>query len=273
MILHRESISAYQPFRWSRIVLVTLSLLGLGTSFSARADEDDFDRLDGTGASKMKVDVIEWEGNLELHFYPKGRMQGVGFKIDRTKKDKPVMVIAYRFSQPPGRILASTQEGAPGHPIIRRAILGVSLHDDFKVYRDPEPTDYDKIIVTNNALSSPMIAFHPDVAPKQLYPDGHPMNGDAGKSEGVEKRKVASGQIDLVPPENKGVFTKQDGVNPEVKEIPRSTEKTAAAGAPPSQERGPATGSRSKFQNNKIDENTSGDIKVQEINLDTGFHW
>lgn len=271
MILHRSSISAFKSIRNAGRLLVALAIVGSMGAVSARADEDDFDRLDGTGASKVKVDVIEWEGNLELHFYPKGRMQGVGLKIDRTKKDKPVMVIAYRFSQPPGRVLASTQEGSPGHPIIRRAILGISLRDDFKVFRDPEPTDYDKIIVTNNALSAPLLAFNPDAAPKQLYPDGHPLNGEPAKSEG-EKKNVASGKIDLVPPESKDVFTKQDGVNPEVKDVPRSgSDKKAATGTSQPNERGPA--SRPKFQNSKIDENTSGDIKVQEINLDTGFKW
>lgn len=146
-------------------------LLGLAvtaTAIAARADEganagadDKYDRLDGTGLSRKTVNVIEWEGNLEIHVYPAGSLKGLSLKLDKRDKSKPVMVIGYRFSPDPKDVL------------IRRAILGIDLKESFKAYRDPSSADeYDKIIISNNGL--PLQAYKLDPAPKQLYPDGHP---------------------------------------------------------------------------------------------------
>src|SRR5687767_8204018 len=86
---------------------------GPGYSSSVAEDPDPlFDRLDGTGRSGKKVDVIEWEGNLEIHVYPKGSLKSLALKLDKRNKDKTVMVIGYRFNNDPGKQL------------IRRAILG-----------------------------------------------------------------------------------------------------------------------------------------------------
>jgi hypothetical protein len=122
---------------------------------------DDFDRLDGTGPSGKRVDVIEWEGNLEVHVYPAGALRGLGLKLDQ-KNGKDVMVISYRFDNTP-------------RPLVRRAILGIPLREGFQAYRDPSAgTEYDKIVITNNRLGAPLVAFRLDAEPKQLYPDGHP---------------------------------------------------------------------------------------------------
>ena len=126
--------------------------------------EADFDRLDGTGSSHKTVNVIEWEGNLEIHVYPQGSLKGLSLKLDKKNKDRPVMVIGYRFDSSLQRAL------------IRRAILSIDLKDGFKAYRDPSAEEYDKIIISNNGLSSDLLAYKLDPESKQLYPDGHPMN-------------------------------------------------------------------------------------------------
>jgi hypothetical protein len=136
----------------------TLSFLMILTSPVLAIEPEDFDRLDGHGPTKKRVDVIEWEGNLEIHVYPKGSLRGLGLKIDRTKKDKPVMVIAYRFTN-------------VTYTLYRRAILSVPLNDSFKVYEETTADDYDKIMISNNTLTSNVKPFVLDATPTQLYPD------------------------------------------------------------------------------------------------------
>jgi len=124
-----------------------------------------YDRLDGTGESGKRVNVIEWEGNLEIHVYPQGSLRGLALKIDDRNKQKPVMVIGYRFDNDPSKQL------------IRRAILSIDIKKGFKVFRDPRELEFDKIIISNNTLASQVVAFNLDPEPAQLYPDGHPANG------------------------------------------------------------------------------------------------
>lgn len=150
--------------------------------------DEEFDRLDGHGPSGKKVNVIEWEGNLEIHVYPGGSLAGLSMKVDRSQKS-PVMVIGYRFRDRPEKTL------------IRRAVLGIPMADSFQTYRDPSISDYDKIIVSSNGLSGQVVAYRLDPAPKQLYPDGHPMNAhlaDAGgtrrETYGPRQRMPASAQ-------------------------------------------------------------------------------
>lgn len=141
------------------------------------ADPDpEYDRLDGKGKSGKKVDVVEWEGNLEIHVYPQGSLAGLALKLDKKNKDKPVMVIGYRFKGD-----AKTQH-------VRRAVLGVAFHEGFKAYKDPSADGYDKIVISNNGLASPLVAYAIDPELKQLYPDGHP----ALASGAAEERKPAS---------------------------------------------------------------------------------
>jgi hypothetical protein len=144
------------------LVLPPSSLAG-SSSLAASEDPDpDYDRLDGTGASGKKVNVIEWEGNLEVHVYPAGSLKGLALQLDKKNKNKPVMVIGYRF------------DSQPDKQLIRRAILGIDLREGFKAYRDPSAGDYDKIVITNNGLGSPLALFKLEPAPTQLYPEGHP---------------------------------------------------------------------------------------------------
>src|SRR5438045_1130880 len=117
-------------------VALLLPLLALGLIAAAPAD-DDYDRLDGKGASGKKVQVIEWEGNLEIHVYPAGGLAGLALKLDKRNKDRPVMVIGYRF------------DNSPKQQLIRRAILGINLREGFKAFRDPSADDYDKIVISN----------------------------------------------------------------------------------------------------------------------------
>lgn len=151
-------------------ILAILALLSVLASPAharqAQGDSDpntDFDRLDGTGESRKKVDVIEWEGNLEVHVYPKGSLKGLALKLD-NRDDKSVLVIGYRF------------DNQPKKQLIRRAILGIDLKPGFRAFRDPSAIDYDKIVISNNGLSNQVAHYKLDPEPKQLYPDGHPEN-------------------------------------------------------------------------------------------------
>src|SRR4051812_4130447 len=88
-------------------VLIAALLLALSPYSGAHAGEagadpdKDYDRLDGTGPSGKTVQVIEWEGNLEVHVYPIGSLKGLSLKLDEKNKGKPVMVIGYRFKDNP----------------------------------------------------------------------------------------------------------------------------------------------------------------------------
>lgn len=143
--------------------LVNVPALAGDQNWDASGSDSDanYDRLDGHGKSGKKVNVVEWEGNLEVHVYPKGSLKSLALKLDKKNKKKPVMVIGYNFGD------------SPNDWLVRRAILGINLHEGFKAYKDPSADDYDKIVISNNGLASPMIAFNYE-QPKQLYPDGHP---------------------------------------------------------------------------------------------------
>lgn len=147
----------------------------------------DYDRLDYMGESGKKVDVIEWEGNLEIHVYPAGSLRGLGLKMDR-KNGKKVMVISYRFDTTP-------------KPLIRRALVSIDLTENFKVFKDPTEREFDKIVISNNGLAKPLVAFKTDPEPTQLYPDGHPAlaNGQEKPEKKAPARATAS-QSDSAPP-------------------------------------------------------------------------
>jgi hypothetical protein len=149
------------PFRLMMIVFAVLT--GVITSYSVFAQEAVFDRLDGTGPSHKRVDVIEWEGNLEVHVYPKGSLKGLSAKLDDREKGKKVMVIGYRFAN-------------ATHPLVRRAILGVPFHSQLKAYIVPSERDYDKLALSNRELSGAWKPFKLDAPPKQWYPDGDERN-------------------------------------------------------------------------------------------------
>lgn len=147
----------------SRSWLGMLALLGiLGTASYGKGPDDDYDRLDGKGKSGKKVDVVEWEGNLEIHVYPKGSLLGLALKLDESQKGKKVMVIGYRFNN------------APNEHLIRRALVSIPFYPGFKAFKDPSADDYDKVIISNNGLSGQVVAFQLDPEPKVLYPEGHP---------------------------------------------------------------------------------------------------
>jgi hypothetical protein len=148
------------PFR--TLLALTAVLSGVLTSFSVFSEEV-FDRLDGTGPSGKKVDVVEWEGNLEVHVYPKGSLKGLSAKIDERQKGKKVMVIGYRF-------------GANERPLIRRAILGVPFDAKIQAFIETGAKGYDKIGLSNRPLSAPWKPYKLDAAPAQWYPDGDERN-------------------------------------------------------------------------------------------------
>jgi len=145
------------PFRTLIIVFALAS--GVLTSFSVFAYETVFDRLDGTGPSKKRVDVIEWEGNLEVHVYPKASTAGLGAKLDERDSSKKVMVISYQFN------------GAK-EPIIRRAILGIPFTNQLKGYIDPTEKEFDKLALTNQDMPKPWMPYKLQPAPKKWGPDG-----------------------------------------------------------------------------------------------------
>ena len=61
------------------------------TGEESQPDDSNYDRLDGVGASGATVNVIEWEGNLEIHVAPPGALHGLSLKLDTRNKSKPVM--------------------------------------------------------------------------------------------------------------------------------------------------------------------------------------
>lgn len=170
-----------------------MTLIASGTPHAFADSEPDYDRLDGHGKSGKKVNVVEWEGNLEIHVYPVGSLKGVGLKLDKKNKDKPVMVISYRFKDSPKVVL------------IRRAILGIPLPENFLTFRDLSADDYDKIIITGNGLaeSKTLQVYTPEPAPTQLYPDGHPMLTEkkadlpAARMPAQQAQDASTGSIDM----------------------------------------------------------------------------
>lgn len=151
------------------LIFLTLGVLWTSALFPGAAaapgrllEPKDFDRLDGHGPTAKKVDVIEWEGNLEIHVYPKGALKSLGMKIDKESKTtaNKVMVIEYGFN------------GVP-YTLIRRAVLSISLPETFKAFRDETAENYDKIIVSGHTLADVKI-YALASPPTQLYPDYHP---------------------------------------------------------------------------------------------------
>jgi hypothetical protein len=119
----------------------------------------DFDRLDGHGPTAKKVDVIEWEGNLEIHVYPKGSLKSLAMKIDHESKatKNNVMVIEYGFT-------------GVAYTLIRRAILSIPMPDTFKAFKDETADDYDKIIISGSSIDGAK-AYALAPGPVQMYPD------------------------------------------------------------------------------------------------------
>jgi hypothetical protein len=140
---------------------------------------EPYDVMDGTGPSRKKVDVVEWEKNLEIHVYPKGSLAGLTLKLDETSKDRKVMVIGYQFDNNPGK----TQ--------IRRNILGIPFHKNFKTYKDLSAEDYDKIIISPSSLKTTgkLIAYQTKPAPAQNYPDEYYAQTGIEKKE---ERQISS---------------------------------------------------------------------------------
>lgn len=164
------------PFRV--LMFVVAFVTGIVTSYSVFA-EDVFDRLDGKGPSGKRVDVIEWESNLEVHVYPKGSLLGLSAKLDDREEGKGVMVIGYRLS-------------ATSKPLVRRAILGVPFTNQLKGFVDRTEKDFDKIAISNQNLPAPWTAYKFDKAPAQWYPDGHEKNNEETSTPQLTDRTVTT---------------------------------------------------------------------------------
>ena len=176
---HRFSIQKFFAFI-SLIVLPFSSGFAGGSPVGVGGSEDDYDRLDGTGRSGKKVHVVEWEGNLEVHVYPKGSLKSLALKLDDRNPQKPVMVIGYRFND------------NPKNQLIRRAILGIPMPSRFQAYKDIQEQDFDKVIISPHGLGSPLVALQLEPEPKQLYPEGHPALAAQSAPPQDEQRKPAS---------------------------------------------------------------------------------
>jgi len=171
------------PFVFSAVLLAS-SLLSSAARAAGDDPDADYDRLDGRGPSGKKVDVIEWQGNLEIHVYPGGSTRGLALRIDDRDPKKRVMVIGYRFDTNPRELL------------VRRNILSIPLEPGFKVFRDPRSgREYDKFVVTHSRPASPLAAYALEPGPSQLYPDGHPALA-AGKDDAPSSRRPASQDVE-----------------------------------------------------------------------------
>src|SRR5258708_2487359 len=108
-------------------MLLFALLTGIITSYSVFAADEIYDVLDGHGPSGKKVDVIEWENNLEIHAAPLGSLKGLAAKLDDRTQGKSVMVIGYRFDPSVSK-----------RPLVRRAILGIPFNQaNLKAFIDP----------------------------------------------------------------------------------------------------------------------------------------
>jgi hypothetical protein len=155
---------------WSAIIT------GIVTSWSVFAYEAVFDRLDGTGPSKKRVDVVEWNGNLEIHVYPKGSLTGIGAKLDEREKGKKVMVIAYHLK-------------GVAEPLVRRALVSIPFHGKFKAFVDSSEKEFDKIGLSTQDLSKPWGPYPLKAPPKQWGPDGSKHDEDSTPEQLTEMRK------------------------------------------------------------------------------------
>ena len=163
----------------------------------------DYDRLDGQGRSGKTVNVVEWEGNLEIHVYPERSLVGLAAKIDQNARGTQVMVLSYRL------------ESDPKLPLIRRAVLGIPFQSGFQAWKDTSAEGYDKIILSNRALKGPTLTRFPlEPEPKQLYPDGHP----AAKAEPATQEAPKAAPDRRKPAgatkESQG-FSPKDGLDPD----------------------------------------------------------
>lgn len=162
------------PFRTFIFAFAIIS--GVLTSFSVFAYEAVFDRLDGTGPSKKRVDVVEWEGNLEIHVYPKSSTKGIGAKLDTRESGKKVMVIGYHFN-------------GSGEQLVRRAILGVPFTNNIKGFVDPTEKEFDKFALSNQDLPKPWVPYKLQPAPKQWGPDGSKYDEDSTEEQLTEMKR------------------------------------------------------------------------------------
>ncbi len=137
--------------------------LSLGRAGNPSDPDADYDRLDGQGRSGKTVNVVEWEGNLEVHVYPENSLVGLAAKLDQNSRGTKVMVLSYRM------------DSDPKLPLIRRAVLGIPFQPGFQAWKDTSAEGYDKIILSNRPLKGPTLQRFPlEPEPKQLYPEGHP---------------------------------------------------------------------------------------------------
>ena len=170
---------------FATVLAVPLGAFGTNhEAFLPESSKGDFDRLDGTGKSRKRVDVIEWEGNLEIHVYPKGSLAGLAAKLE-SHRGKKVMILGYRFKEDP-RVQR-----------VRRNVVSIPFPEQFHVYQDPVTDDYDKVVLTPHELGRPLFAFNLDPEPSQKFPSGHPALADGGGAAEpnaiTESRKPASG--------------------------------------------------------------------------------
>ncbi len=150
-----------------RVIALAALLVSLplspGRAGNPSDPDADYDRLDGQGRSGKTVNVVEWEGNLEVHVYPENSLVGLAAKLDQNSRGTKVMVLSYRM------------DSDPKLPLIRRAVLGIPFQPGFQAWKDTSAEGYDKIILSNRPLKGPTLQRFPlEPEPKQLYPEGHP---------------------------------------------------------------------------------------------------
>ncbi len=173
----------HYPLKLAQVfVLFWTVWLVFGNSGGERV-QTQFDRLDGKGRSGVVVDVIEWEGHLELHITPKGQLLGLAARIDRKQKDRPVMIIGYRF------------QAHPEEQLIRRAVLSIPLQDGFKAFRDTGVSDFDKVMIANeNLAGGSVIVYRFEEKLSGDYPAEHPLAVAASQEAKSVERKPSSPQ-------------------------------------------------------------------------------
>ena len=130
-----------------------------------------YDPLDGTGSTGVRIEVMNWVGNVELHISPKGLLRDLALKLDMDQDDYPVLVVGYKFSKEP-------------KPVIQRIRLENELKTGFKVFRSnsAENSSSDEIIISNNSLVDEEITEIPfDPEPIAMFPAPAPEQKKARK--------------------------------------------------------------------------------------------
>ena|GEM_PF-5447536 len=146
----------------------------------AKEPKETFDRLDGKGPSGVNAYVVFMNDKMEIRSTPKGRLAEPGLTIDEGGGKGKVLVIEYRFTGLPYRI-------------IRRAPLEGPLKEPFKLYRNLKDKTDDNFLLSNTEpenLGTTWSEVPRSFKPAKMYPDHY--ESAESEAESLEKNNTES---------------------------------------------------------------------------------